>query len=479
MKINGIDTTSIVKINGINITSISKILGVTLISTTPPSLPSGLVTSGLIMYLDANYVSGGVNWVDISGSGNNATLVNGPTFDSANGGSIVFDGINDYGVTNNITGPTEFTIGVWCKIDFGGSNDFARVVEKGLNSEWSLNVNKWLSNPTRYNFQYFDNANIVSSNIDIDPTKYQYVVCTITEDVSTGDKTGTIYIDGVFDNSGTRNATLYGDNDVISIGSAPGAMSVASLKGNIPIVHYYNRALSSTEVLQNYISLGGRFLPTPSNSFDAGDTSSYPGSGSTWYNKTGANSATLYNGVSYDTDGGGSLVFDGGSNYAIVPYDSSFDFSTGNYTINTWVKFNGPPSTSVITSKDTNGSNFDWCTYFPTADYIYNYSNGTSTNVNAFIGGSVDLGSGQWYLVTISSIGGYNSMYINGVQYGTSTYMSTSNSDTTALTIGCVSWNNPSLFLNGKIAIMEYYNVGLSSNEVLMSFNKNKTRFGL
>jgi hypothetical protein len=58
-----------------------------------------IVTDGLVLYLDAanvkSYVSGSTTWVDIA-AGNNVTLTNGPTFNSGNNGSIVFDGTNDY-----------------------------------------------------------------------------------------------------------------------------------------------------------------------------------------------------------------------------------------------------------------------------------------------------------------------------------------------------------------------------------------------
>ena len=59
-----------------------------------------IVTSGLTMSLDAgftpSYPLSGTSWTDLSFSGNNGTLINGPTFNSSNGGSIVFDGTNDY-----------------------------------------------------------------------------------------------------------------------------------------------------------------------------------------------------------------------------------------------------------------------------------------------------------------------------------------------------------------------------------------------
>jgi hypothetical protein len=58
------------------------------------------VTNGLVLSLDAakrdSYPGSGTAWRDISGNGNNGTLTNGPTYTSDNGGAIVFDGVDDY-----------------------------------------------------------------------------------------------------------------------------------------------------------------------------------------------------------------------------------------------------------------------------------------------------------------------------------------------------------------------------------------------
>jgi hypothetical protein len=67
-----------------------------------------IVMDGLVLYLDAgitqSYPGSGTSWTDVNGLGpkNNGTLINGPTFNSGNGGSIVFDGTND-----NCTIPTK------------------------------------------------------------------------------------------------------------------------------------------------------------------------------------------------------------------------------------------------------------------------------------------------------------------------------------------------------------------------------------
>lgn len=75
-----------------------------------------IVTDGLVLYLDAanpySYVSGSTAWNDISRGGNNGTLINGPTFDPANGGSIVTDGTNDI-ISGSVVMPSSFTCNFW------------------------------------------------------------------------------------------------------------------------------------------------------------------------------------------------------------------------------------------------------------------------------------------------------------------------------------------------------------------------------
>jgi hypothetical protein len=82
-----------------------------------------IVTDGLVLYLDAangrSYPGSGTTWSDLSGNGNNGTLVNGPTFNTGSLGSIQFDGVNDYCdiFAPNLT--TTTTIEMWTKLGSG------------------------------------------------------------------------------------------------------------------------------------------------------------------------------------------------------------------------------------------------------------------------------------------------------------------------------------------------------------------------
>lgn len=71
-----------------------------LAATVPVTPPPPTVTNGLVLHLDAgnpaSYPGTGTTWFDLSGNNNNGTLINGVGYNSANGGSLVFDGVNDY-----------------------------------------------------------------------------------------------------------------------------------------------------------------------------------------------------------------------------------------------------------------------------------------------------------------------------------------------------------------------------------------------
>jgi hypothetical protein len=218
--------------------------------------PGNIVTNGLILYLDAanslSYVSGSTTWRDLSSSGNNGTLTNGPTFNSANGGSIVFDGTNDY-ISIILPSPisvSSFTYNVWFNadivtdayrtiIDFNNDNFLMAIIPSGQLSLWNpvFSLGFAPSASTWYNIQVshnnsspyytYINGNLVGTYSDSMTTAY--TVCSIG--VGAGFITGSC---------GTRGPDEFFD----------GKISIASI---------YNRGLSASEVLQNYNSTKARF----------------------------------------------------------------------------------------------------------------------------------------------------------------------------------------------------------------------------
>jgi hypothetical protein len=216
-----------------------------------------IITDELVFYVDAanpkSFINGNTTWDDMGGE-NNGTLINGPTFDSGDGGSIVFDGSNDYvdyGAPTWLgTGPITLS----CFIKYGPGN----ITACSVISDYDSNGIGSLYMQIRFdNVKYFRGNNAGSSTnllttVDLNDDKWHNVV--FTDDQSRF----RIYIDGIEDNdrssipeSSIANSTSFmiGQN---GLGSSffPGRLS------NIKI---YNRALSATEVAQNYNALKGRF----------------------------------------------------------------------------------------------------------------------------------------------------------------------------------------------------------------------------
>ena len=117
MRINGSVIGSVVASSESSATGIWGLQNVELANRSN-SWPIFNVTSGLILNLDASnansYPGSGTTWYDLSGNNKNGTLTNGPTFSAANGGCIVFDGVNDYVAGGNLgTFYSQGTISYW------------------------------------------------------------------------------------------------------------------------------------------------------------------------------------------------------------------------------------------------------------------------------------------------------------------------------------------------------------------------------
>jgi hypothetical protein len=215
-----------------------------------------MITDGLVLYYDAansiSYVSGSTTWNDLSRNGNNGTLVNGPTFDSSNGGNIVFDGTNDYvSVSNNIN-PTNITLDFFYKVLNEGPYGYLVSNSKDLGAP-EKGYDFRISGRTPI-FKIWNTAtSSVSGNL-ITLNQIHHISATYD---GTEQK---IYQNGVLVN--TVSTTL-GIGNPPSYNLVIGAMGfnppVYNMNGSIYTSKIYNRALSAQEVLQNYNATKRRF----------------------------------------------------------------------------------------------------------------------------------------------------------------------------------------------------------------------------
>jgi hypothetical protein len=217
-----------------------------------------IITNGLVLYLDAantrSYPGSGTAWNDLSRSGNNGTLVNGPTFSSGNGGSIVFDGVNDYSqVTGTIITSTATFI-AWIRRN-GNQPDYAGIIYSRGTVVSGLDFSGSPNSRNMINYTWNDAVNTYSWSSGLTIPDLTWCMCAISI-------SSTSAIAYLCQSSGITSATNSVSHtsttlDDIKIGSDD--FGNRFFKGNIAQALIYNRALSATEILQNYNATKTRF----------------------------------------------------------------------------------------------------------------------------------------------------------------------------------------------------------------------------
>lgn len=204
---------------------------------------TSIVRNGLVLHLDAanvkSYPGSGTTWYDLSGNGNHGTLVNGPTFDSANKGCLSFDGTNDY-VVGNISSysSAEYTSTTWVFLN-------------------TVAPEQHLTN-LKGSVQFYVKAGTLGSasfgNLTggiINATTWYMLT-----QRRASDGTGSIFINGDFISSSALPAP--GAVTQYVVGNYVGGGNYW-LNGKIGVSKIYNRALSASEIKQNFEALRGRY----------------------------------------------------------------------------------------------------------------------------------------------------------------------------------------------------------------------------
>ena len=198
------------------------------------------------------------------------------------------------------------------------------------------------------------------------------------------------------------------------------------------------------------------------NYFDAGNTKSYPGSGTTWYNLIpGGVNGTLTNGPTYSSANGGVIALDGVNDYIDVP----INLTNTNYTIM------GAARYVTIGNRTFSAKNNNWLMgHWNTTTQNY-YAEGWVRGVGA---GPSDT---NWriYAATGNYSGDSWGMYVNGVlNVGPNNGGS---NGPNGFAIG--SYAGSSEFSNSHISNLLVYNRVLTAAEISQNYNALKGRFSI
>jgi len=223
----------------------------------------GVVQSGLVLNLDAgvsrSYGGSGTTWTDLSGNGNTGTLTNGPTYSSANGGSLVFDGSNGYVlVSSNASipyGSTARTVSIWFYTNTTTWEDDANnLFYYGASSDGASFGIDFSTYPSMEVYTWGGACRDLSFSTTYSQVGWKNITVTYN-----GSTTILIYENGGFTQTLTLTSACNTSSSDVYIGAINPSLLSAYYDGKIAQASIYNKALTLTEIRQNFQALRGRF----------------------------------------------------------------------------------------------------------------------------------------------------------------------------------------------------------------------------
>lgn len=230
---------------------------------------SNVVTDGLVLALDAanarSYPGSGTVWRDLSGNSKSATLKNSPSFSTTNGGQFSLDGTDDYFyVSGAFTSYTNFTMTAWIKVMTTDNHRGIFCIKNAADTADYTNGNFAIHTVAGGYFGLEAN-NLYAGNTSKNNTVVNGTIaqCTVVCDQS--NLLVTYYLNSVSDGTQTITSTLtFSDHNALFIGCRQYTLTGENngqnvLTGNIYNISFYNRALSTTEISQNFNAQKSRF----------------------------------------------------------------------------------------------------------------------------------------------------------------------------------------------------------------------------
>ena len=446
--------------------------------------------NNLILDLQSTFGLSGSTWIDQSSYNNNATFYGSLVTDSINGEIVLLlDGVNDYIFPANGFGnilDTGFTYEVWART--GTSSNGVLLLETGqaaTSSLWNDNQMAFVSN--KINVGLFDPDDFTPNYI----TGPTFSVDTWYNIVMTYDGNTLIeYVNGVSVGS-SIGVKSNPSSTYLSLGR-PGldtnylGGSTGYFKGYIGTWRIWDGPLDNTEILLNYNTNKEVYDTFITNNtilyLDAGSASSYPGSGSVWYDlSVQDNDATLTN-ITYSSVNGGYFTFNGTINSKGSLTSAKYNVTYSGKTVFVTAYLSSDMTNDTYRAFEGSSAGARNFNFYLHRDSSGNYKLHYSVGLNSFQGGfSSNLTSftpGTWFTAAVTqTTGGLVSYYFNGQPFGTnnaitfSQYLSsTPPSEIDAIGVADNFWD-------GRIGLASVYKVALSSSEILQNHNSVKNRY--
>ena len=205
---------------------------------------------------------------------------------------------------------------------------------------------------------------------------------------------------------------------------------------------------------------------------DAGNASSYPGTGNTWTDLIGTLTGTLYNfsSSSYSSDNKGVLEFDGSDDYVSLPSGVYFN---GDFTIQSWIYPTLIQNWSRILDfgNGAGGHNVLLAESYGMSGFPGMYVEGAQYQANAL------LPTGQWSQLVATLSGTTATIYLNGTNIGYTNLNVSQNIIINNNYIGKSNLGGGDPNFKGKMSNLQIYNRALSNSEITTNYNSLYPRF--
>jgi hypothetical protein len=401
-------------------------------------------------------------WLDLSGSGNTGTLINGPLFGENNGGYLDFDGTNDIATFGSKTltdiglisqAPT--TIEAWVKFD--SLNEYVHIVD-GSDNCFHLAVEATSAGGSAY---FWNGANFHDSSLPgLKIGQWYHIVGVQETSLLKIYVNGVLLVNGTL-NSGAGNLVLTGK--YLALGYWQG-QNARYLNGKIAITRLYKKSLSLAEIQQNFNAQCNRF--GVSNNYvtsglisylDASNLASYPASGTDWFDLSGNGNKAIIN-PTYNVYSS-SYYFDfvGDGSYAQGAYISNFRSKLESaHTLEVLLY---PRNSQPILLTGPCGTNNCWA--YGESNLYFDRSGG-----NNISGGFT---TNNWQQAVITYDGNLNAIsYMNGNQVTTSSTFNMNSITNGDAFIGSRGW--AAIQINYGMAYFRFYDRKLSQSEIRQNY---------
>ena len=238
---------------------------VSLQTTSGRSLYSlGVVQDGLVINLDASkfysYPKSGTIWTDLTNNGNTGTLVNGIEYLGTNGGSLVFDGSNDYLLlpTNSINSNADLTLNFWVNhspISSPSTEIYTLLSGYNTNSHLQVRYSTTGTGSGSLTSVELVKSSVANMGSFSGYTSLNNTINLITIILIKSTNTWSLYANGNFISSFVSSQTFTTSSPVLGSSVNGGEL----FKGNMYSFSYYNRALTAGEIAQNFNATRSRF----------------------------------------------------------------------------------------------------------------------------------------------------------------------------------------------------------------------------